>query len=58
MAEEKDLTSPPLMDTSKITMQNKPLRGKKKDQNYQKSSFTTENLRKKPRDTKGDGLEK
>ena len=30
MAEEKDLTSPPLMDTSKITMQNKPLRGKKK----------------------------
>lgn len=63
MAEEKDLTSPSLIGTSKITMQNKPLGwgwggGGGEDQNYQKRSFTTENLRKKPRDTKQGGLEK
>lgn len=59
MAEEKDLTSPPLTGTSKITTQNSHLGGKKKkDQNYQKRSFTTENLRKKPGDTEGGGLEK
>lgn len=60
MAEEKDLTSPSLIGTSKITTQNKPFGGGRggEDQNYQKRSFTTENLRKKPRDTKQGGLEK